>query len=261
MDRQSIVSQLAGLPVADVRFFDSIGSTNEEALHWAAAGAADGSLVVANTQTQGRGRFGRRWITMPDAALALSLILHPTPAEMQQFGLLSPLGALAVCDAIEQTAGLQPMIKWPNDVLINRRKVAGLLVEAAWLGETLQGVIIGIGLNVAPQAVPPADMLLFPATSLIDEGGPALERTVLLRAILQALFGWRARLAEPQFWETWNRRLAFRGEWVEVREAGNQPPLTGIVAGIDAGGALLLKLVDGQSTRVEVGDVHLRPAA
>lgn len=258
MDAQSLAELLAGLPIRRWRYFDHIGSTNDEALRWVAAGAEDGCLVVADHQTQGRGRFQRRWVTRPGRALAFSLILQPTQAEMSSLGFFSPLGALAISQALEDRLGLAPQIKWPNDVLLERRKVAGILVEAAWLGEQLQGLVIGIGVNIAPDSVPPAGELLFPATSVEEAARRPVAREALFRAILQALFAWRAQMRREEFRHAWEQRLAFQDEWVRIEAAGGAP-ITGQVAGIDAAGSLLLKNVTGKTVAVAVGDVHLRP--
>ncbi|MEN4100610.1 MAG: biotin--[acetyl-CoA-carboxylase] ligase, partial [Anaerolineaceae bacterium] len=121
------MDHLAGLPVSELRYFDSIGSTNDEALRWAEQGAPDAALVVADTQTAGRGRMDRRWVTRPGVALAFSLALRPTPVEASALGLFSPLGALAVAAALRENYGLLAEVKWPNDVLLERRKCCGIL--------------------------------------------------------------------------------------------------------------------------------------
>lgn len=267
MDVGQLKAVLAGLSVPQVRYYDVIGSTNDEAIAWAAAGAEDGCLVVADQQTQGRGRLGRRWVTHPGAALAFSLVMRPTPGEIESLGFFSPLGALAICQALEERLGLKPQIKWPNDVLLERRKAAGILVEAAWSGQQLQGIVVGIGLNIKPEAVPPADQLLFPAISVEEaaslQGSPRnIARWDLLRSILQALFFWRGRLSQEGFRQAWEERLAFRQEWVRIETASGQPgstAITGQIIGIDASGNLLLMNAAGQITPVAVGDVHLRP--
>jgi BirA family biotin operon repressor/biotin-[acetyl-CoA-carboxylase] ligase len=258
MDGQSLRISLSGLPVPDIRYFDSAGSTNDEALAWVAEGADDGCLVVADQQTRGRGRFRRQWITRAGAALAFSLILRPTSAELHRAGFFSPLGAIAICQALEVDPALMPSIKWPNDVLLLRKKVAGILVEASWVGDRPQAVVIGIGINIAAEAVPPASELLFPATSVEEAAGKPVDREALLRAILQALFTWRKQMRSEAFLQAWEARLAFRGEWVQIENSG-QAPMTGQVMGIDPGGNLLLRNQAGETTTIAVGDLHLRP--
>lgn len=258
MDVTSLTSLLAGLPVTQIRYFDTIGSTNDEALDWVQAGAQDGCLVVANQQTHGRGRLNRRWITHPGAALAFSLVLQPTQEEIDRAGFFSPLGALAICQALEGLPGLRPQIKWPNDVLLLERKVAGILVETSWLENRLQGMIIGIGVNIKPEAVPPAGDLLFPASSVEDVAGKAVDRAVLLREIVRALFVWRSKIHTEEFRQAWDQRLAFRGQWVYI-EGMNETSITGQVFGVDDLGCLLLRSAAGETIPVTVGDVHLRP--
>lgn len=257
MDVDTLRDRLNDLPIPQIRAFDIIGSTNDESLAWAAQGAEDGCLVVADQQTQGRGRFRRRWVTIPGAALAFSLILRPTPAELPHIGFFSPLGALAISQALEATCGLEALIKWPNDVLLQRRKAAGILVEAAWMGDQAQAVVIGIGVNVAPEAVPPADELLFPAISVAEAAGKPVDRVELLRNILQSLFVWRSRLGSPSFRQAWEDRLAFRGEWVQIDGSGAEA-VTGQIIGLDDTGNLLLRNAAEETIAVAVGDVHLR---
>jgi BirA family transcriptional regulator, biotin operon repressor / biotin---[acetyl-CoA-carboxylase] ligase len=257
MDVVILTSLFTGLPVPQIRCFDSIGSTNDEALAWITAGANDGCLVAAEQQTLGRGRLNRRWITRPGAALAFSVILLPAPEEIEHLGFFSPLGALAISQALENLHGLAPLIKWPNDVLLEGHKVAGILLEVAWLGDQIQGMVIGIGLNVTAAAVPPANELLFPATSVEEAAGHSIDRLVLLREIVRCLFEWRSKLMKPEFHQAWEQRLAFKDQWVRI-EGTHQQPIIGQVLGIDRSGELLLRGSAGDTIKVTVGDVHLR---
>jgi len=257
MDVGTLTSLFTGLPVPQFRYFDTIGSTNDEALAWVAAGAQDGCLVAADQQTLGRGRLNRRWITHPGAALAFSLILLPKAEEIERMGMFSPLGALAICQALENMLGLASQIKWPNDVLLQGRKVAGILLEAAWLGDELQGIVIGIGVNVTAAAVPPQNELLFPAISVEEAAERPVERIALLKEILQSMFELRSKLIEPAFGQAWEQHLAFKGQWVRIEGTDNQP-ITGQVLGIDPAGGLLLRSSAGKQFTVTVGDVHLR---
>ena len=258
MNERSLREALRGLPVPDIRYFDVIGSTNDHALAWAANGARDGSLVVADVQTAGRGRSGRRWITIPGGGLAFSLIILPTAKEQQYFSFFSPLGALGISQALIEGYQLPAMIKYPNDILLNRRKTAGILVEASWLGDKPQCVIIGIGLNVAPISVPPQEQLLFPATCIETVLGQPVDRWQLLAKIIRGITYWRARLDSAEFVQTWHDRLAFKGEMVTVQPDHQKPALYGKIIGIDQNGSLLLQSKNGIQT-VIIGDVLLRP--
>jgi BirA family transcriptional regulator, biotin operon repressor / biotin---[acetyl-CoA-carboxylase] ligase len=259
MFTQPLLEQaLKDTPVPAFRFFPSIGSTNEEALAWASTGAADFSLVLAEEQTRGRGRFNRRWHTLPGTALALSLILRPTPAETANLVLFSPLCGLAVADAVQSQTGLQPLVKWPNDVLVNRKKVCGILVESTWTGGQAGAVVLGIGLNTSRGSVPPSDEQRFPASSLEEELGSPVDRLRMLVALLNALHAWRPRLGSPEFFHAWQTKLAFVGETVRI-EQSEKSSIIGIEKGINAEGHIVLVTDSGEEVSFEIGDVHLRP--
>jgi BirA family transcriptional regulator, biotin operon repressor / biotin---[acetyl-CoA-carboxylase] ligase len=258
MDEQTLRSGLAELPLPAIQYFDNLPSTNDLALAWADQGAEDFSLVAANSQSAGRGRLNRHWVTRAGAALAFSLVLRPSLHETDHLALFSPLAGLAVSLALEKLFNLRPIIKWPNDVLLSRKKVAGILAEATWAGQTASGVILGIGINVASSSVPPAHELLFPAISVEQEMGHAVDRLPLLRAVLEELLAWRPSMGSAEFFEAWESRLAFRGEWVEASQSGNKP-LIGQVVRIDRDGNLILQDATGKEISITAGDIHLRP--
>ena len=257
MTEDELRLRLRELPLAGLRWYPSVDSTNTAALEWAARGALDGSLVVADQQSAGRGRLGRKWVTNPGAALAFSLILRPTSREREHMGLFSPLGAMGVTDAL-RGLGLTPQIKWPNDVLLQRLKVCGILVETVWLGQELDSLVMGIGVNVAPSSVPPPGELLFPAVCIENVLGKPVERTALLGEILRSIFAWRVSLGLPEFLDAWQSNLAFTGERVSVLQ-GEEKPLDGVLLGIEAQGGLRIRSQDGDEITVMVGDVSLRP--
>lgn len=259
MNKRQLVKYLSSLPLGALRFYDRTGSTNDEALAWTLRGAPDFSLVVADEQTRGRGRMGRVWFTPPGAALAMSLILHPSESERAHPARTTGLLALSLSDSL-RSLGLHPQIKWPNDVLINGRKVAGILVEATWTGETLEALVLGMGVNVLATSVPPADQLLFPATSLETELGQPVERVELLRSILVSVLHWRPKLGTDDFLDTWNASLAFRGQQVRVVDS-SEGSVLGELIGLKPDGSLQLRDERGRSVTVPFGEVHLRPAA
>ena len=257
MNQTELRKALSKLSLGDVRYFDSIGSTNNEALAWATRGAKDLSLVIADEQTAGRGRLDRKWFTPKGTALAFSLILHPTEEEKPYLTRIVGLAALAVADSL-RTRGLVSQIKWPNDVLLNGRKVAGILVESVWSGEEVDCVVIGIGLNVLKDAVPSDQLLLFPATSLEEALGPAVEREEILHDILAGVVAIRPHLRSDSFIASWEKALAFRGEQVQA-EQGDGSLITGKLLGLESDGSLRLSHEQNKSITVRFGDVRLRP--
>ena len=257
MNQNELKKTLSKLPLGDVKYFDSIGSTNTEALAWATNEAKDLSLVIADEQTAGRGRLDRKWFTPKGTALAFSLILRPTAQETPHFTRMVGLAALAIADML-RTRGLVAQVKWPNDVLLNGRKVAGILVESVWSGEEVDCLVIGIGINVLKRAVPPADLLQFPATSLEESLGPAIEREEILHDVLAGIIALRPHMGSDSFLTLWERALAFRGEQVQVEE-GNGNGVTGKLLGLESDGSLRLSDDQGNSVTVRFGDVRLRP--
>ena len=252
-----LLNALAALPLAEVRFFKSIDSTNSHCLNWASEGAVDLSLAIADHQSAGRGRADRKWVTNPGAALAFSLVLRPRERELSYLSFFSPLGALAIRAALVRLYDLAPEIKWPNDVLVSRKKLAGILVENAWEGTTLKAVVIGIGINITPAALPQASNVLFPATCVEDEAGSPVVRWELLAEILAQMIKIRDSLGSREFFDEWSAHLAFKGERVCI--SGNlEPDLIGRLTGIDRDGDLLIETDDNECEKVKVGDVRLR---
>ena len=272
MDLESIVRVLIGLPIGPIRYYQQIGSTNSEAASWADRGAPNLALVIADEQTAGRGRYGRKWYTPPCSALAFSLILRfsnqyaagrvKTTAFPENITRLTALGSLAVCQALRTKIDLPAQIKWPNDVLIKRRKVAGILAEAQWQGDLLNGVILGIGINVTPESVPHGEEIVFPATCVQSELGRPTSRLELLRTVLECLLKWQTRWTRPEFLHTWEELLAFRGEWVNIiteSDSNERGTHLGQVLGLDNQGSLRLLDRAGQEFRLCMGEIRLRP--
>ncbi|MEN4010527.1 MAG: biotin--[acetyl-CoA-carboxylase] ligase [Chloroflexota bacterium] len=258
MSESRIRAALNHLPIPALRYLDKTGSTNDDALQWAARGAPHLALVAADRQTAGRGRLGRSWQTLPGAALAFSLVLRPAAPARDWLALYSPLGALAVSLALENGWHLAPQIKWPNDVLLGGRKVCGVLAEAAWQGDRLQAVVLGIGINVAPSAVPPESLLIFPATCVEAYSGSPLDRWQLLARVLEQLLARLGDVGSPAFLRDWQDRLAYLGQPIRLEDSTGKV-VTGKLAGVTSQGQLRVQLADASEACFSAGDVRLRP--
>ena len=221
---------MIGTPRVHHRLTDS---TNERAKLLAEGGTPHGTLVTADEQEAGRGRQGRQWTAAPGSAVLMSLVLR----EFDEF--LPLTAAVALCEALPAEAA----VKWPNDVWIDRRKVAGILVE----GRPQEGwAVLGIGLNVSTTEFPPE--LAGIATSLLLSGIDTTPDQVLAD-VLRSLSEWLGAPPDAVL-SAWRSRDALRGE--RVRWAGGE----GIAAGIDDSGALLVETGNGPVT-LDAGEVHL----
>ncbi len=264
MDQQSIESALADLHLPALRYFDRLDSTNAEAWRWFEAGGPDRALVVADEQTAGRGRAGSHWVTAPGSALAFSLLLLAPPMDPQRLPRLAGWGAVALVSALEAKFALPARVKWPNDVLVDGRKVGGVLVEARWSGERLEAAVVGIGINIAPESVSEANLpsagLNYPATCIEAATGYPVDRLELMQAVLhELLVTWLPRISLPEFMQAWEARLAFLDQWVELSTTG-QLGMAGRLVGLTEDGALKLIDTSGKLVSVAVGELHLRPA-
>jgi BirA family transcriptional regulator, biotin operon repressor / biotin---[acetyl-CoA-carboxylase] ligase len=234
-------------------YFPVVDSTNDLALAWAGEDAPDWALVVADAQTAGRGRGERRWVTEPGCALALSLVLRPSPVEAQFAPRLTALAALGLIQALSEW-GLAAQLKWPNDILLGGKKVAGVLVELEWASDQVKSAVIGMGVNVSPGAIPEGTALRYPATAVESELGATVDRWALLAATLAAIRDYRNILTSKAFVEAWNGQLALRGTWVRVRIADKEPQQMKVL-GVEADGQLALEQADGQVISTATGEI------
>ena len=235
---------------------DSTGSTNDHARELALRGAPHGTVVVAEQQTAGRGRQGRTWSAPPGRALTLSAIVRLPGAALEQLPLAV---AVAVCEACEGVAAVTCRIKWPNDVWIENRKAAGVLIEA----RPLDGwAVIGIGLNVDTEPGEFPSELRDTAASLRSATGRRVDREDALDALLARLAAWLPRLEdEGAVAGAFRARDALQGERIAWTTAGERQ--AGEARGIDDDGALVVFTDAGERVRLDAGEVHLdrEPAA
>jgi BirA family biotin operon repressor/biotin-[acetyl-CoA-carboxylase] ligase len=246
----------AGRLADELHFYPSLGSTNDRAKELAQGGAQEGTLVVADEQTAGRGRAGRTWFSPPGAGLAFSVVLRPAASSPEEIGVWTALGALATRAALVRL-GTSPSIKWPNDVLLERGKVAGVLAEAVWEDDTVTSVVIGIGVNVRPESVPGPKTLDYPAVCVDSVVGRRVDRAELLADILGSLSRWHSRFRLDDVLSAWESALAFRGQVVHVEGGGRA--WQGRLSGLGPRGELRLRLENGDSLLLPGEAMHLRP--
>jgi len=273
---------LVGHPfVTDFLYRPRLGSTNDLAKERASAGVSEGFLVIADEQTAGRGRMGRHWWAPAGSALLTSLLFRPVtppwPGQTAASGLhLAPqlvmLCALAAADAVTELVGLHVDLKWPNDLLVRSRKLAGLLSEAIFEGDRLAAVVVGVGLNVNAD-LSNAPPFIASATSLRLELGHPVDRLPLLLAYLDGVACRYAQLKRGTGpYAEWARRLVTLGQHVTAHLGEQALPgkdgsvdtaprcLSGIAQGVDVDGALLLRADDGTLHRLLAADVSLHPS-
>jgi BirA family transcriptional regulator, biotin operon repressor / biotin---[acetyl-CoA-carboxylase] ligase len=254
-------------------YFDTIGSTNDEA---AASGArlqpsdrrspegsrdtsqSEGLVVVADQQTAGRGRRGHTWFSPPGSGLYVSVVLAPAaarPDPARATTILTLAAGVALAEGVEHATGLRVDLKWPNDLLVSRRKLGGILAESSGTGGPSDTVVVGYGINVLASAFPPE--LRDRATSLESELGRSVDRHHLLAETLAALSRRYEDLLAGRFdaiLDAW-RRLAPGASGARVTWSTNAGASTGVTAGIDDQGALLVRIGD-RVERIVSGEVR-----
>jgi BirA family biotin operon repressor/biotin-[acetyl-CoA-carboxylase] ligase len=257
MNQESLEYIKEQLQLGWVRYEETVPSTNDLAADWIAEGAPHYSLVAANHQTKGRGRDGRKWFTPPNSALAFSLILR-IDKQIEGIQRFSGLGALAVCQALQQNYQQDAQIKWPNDVLLKGKKVSGVLPEALWIGNELEAMILGIGINLTAAAYPKDTLLLYPAISVEEVVGKPIQDDQFLLAVLANLKIWFERIGTPEFITTWEDNLAFRGEEVEIVQ-GEEQRAGGRLVGLESSGRIIIETKDQGRVSFAASEIHLRP--
>jgi len=229
-----------------VHHYDSVDSTQRVAADLVADGATDRTAVVANRQTAGYGRKGGAWRDPPGASLLVTLILRPGNAG--QMAHLAMVAALAAVDAIADVGAVHAAIKWPNDILLDERKVAGILGDATWRGGRLDAVRIGIGVNIGGSREDFARRSLPDATSINAETGRDVGRDTLLAALLghfTALRGQLARDETPQIVDAWRQSLVTIGRSVVIGLHDDRI-IRGTAEGVTDDGNLIVVADDGR---------------
>ncbi|MBI2328862.1 MAG: biotin--[acetyl-CoA-carboxylase] ligase [Chloroflexi bacterium] len=235
-----------------VIYYPSLTSTMAVARREAQQGAAEGTVIVADEQTAGKGRLKRAWLS-PGGNVALSLILYPALANLPS---LIMLASLAVVHSIEAVTGLKSQVKWPNDVLINGRKVSGILIENDVQANTVNYTIIGIGININLRLADFPEILPV-ATSLGAELGRDVSRLSVIRCLLVEIERLYLVLSVGgSVYEEWRDSLVTLGK--RVRATTGETIYEGVAESVDRDGSLRLRGWDGSLTRIVAGDVTLR---
>ena len=252
LDISALRSLRSGVVGAAIHHLSVAASTMDEARALAESGAGDGTVVVAERQTRGRGRFDRSWVSDGGRDLAFSVILRPAAEMLRSVNMAA---TMAVQDVASELTDRPAAIKWPNDVLMSGRKLSGILVESvASRGGGLEFAVVGIGLNVnlRPGDHPEISAI---ATSLSQQAGRCLDRTDVLLRVLRRLDGSYARVrAGADLSESWAPRIETIGKKVEVRWQDRS--VSGIARGVDGEGNLLLETEAGLETIV-AGEVTI----
>jgi BirA family biotin operon repressor/biotin-[acetyl-CoA-carboxylase] ligase len=242
----------------DVRWFSELGSTNTWLLEAAESGVPEGTVVVADRQSAGRGRLGRRWESAPGSGLLTSLLFRPRLEAHDLFS-VAALGTLAARDAIDVTAGVEAGVKWPNDLVVDGAKVAGVLSETRGVGTAELAVVVGIGINVR-WPMPGRDATEFNATCLDAVAGRRVDREGLLEALLEAVEARRPMLDDAR------GRVALIGELESrtvtigrpVRVELGEESFSGTAVSLDEMGHLVVDTDAGRRVVSAADVVHLR---
>jgi BirA family biotin operon repressor/biotin-[acetyl-CoA-carboxylase] ligase len=241
-----------------IHYFQTLDSTNSKAYELALNGAEEGEVIIAESQEKGKGRLGRQWFSPPCLNIYVSLILRPK-IPPHQASLVTLMAAVATADAIGNFTGLIPLIKWPNDILLRGRKVAGLLNEIHSEVDQIHFVILGIGINLNVDARMFSKEIRKVATSLKIETGLAVSRKAFLRSLFLELERWYAMFSEEGsdvVLKAWRDRAHIEGKQVKVTSFGET--LAGRAIDVDSDGALLLETEGGTRKRVVAGDIEYK---
>jgi BirA family biotin operon repressor/biotin-[acetyl-CoA-carboxylase] ligase len=239
----------------DIVSLGIVDSTNSFAMELAEKGASHGTVVIADSQTKGRGRMGRTWISPSGDNIYMSVILTP-PMGLKEGTLLTILAGVACCSALRNTTGLPVEIKWPNDLMVSHRKLGGILTEIKSGAGKLSYAVMGIGINVNTKLedFPPEVRKI--ATSIRNEKGKTESRTFLMAEVLNELDCWYRVLAQKgkdALLDEWRRLTSMMGKPVQVTMG--EELINGLAHDIDEEGMLIVRLPSGAFRRISFGDL------
>jgi len=240
--------------VKEIIYHDTIDSTNSFAFKLAVGGKPEGTCVVAEAQKTGKGRLNRVWFSPPGENLYLSVILKP-PVHPARVYPITFLSSLAVYDTIKRVTGIIPTLKWPNDVLINGKKVCGTLLEISTEADMVRFIVVGIGFNINMKEKEIDEPIKNKATSLHIETEKTYERASVCGILLSNLDKYYSifrKNGEQEICSIWEKTAQTKGKYLEINQMGEV--YKGISEGIDTSGAMLLN-IDGEVKRIIAGDV------
>jgi len=234
-------------------YHERLPSTQDAARQEAEGGALEGTTILADQQTAGRGRLGRQWVSPPGANLYFSVVLRPAAEHLRTLGMIWPM---AICQAVGEVTGLPARVKWPNDVLVGPRKLAGVLIDSEFSGDQVDYAIAGIGLNVNLDMSANEEIRDI-ATSISAELGREVAREEVMAALLhrfEQLYE-AARRGQPVHLG-WKAHLDILGRPIRVRSGEGVEQ--GIAEDVEPDGTLILRRPDGSHVRIEAGEVTLK---
>lgn len=256
MNREGLAGLATQYMGQNLEYYEEIDSTNIRAKAWAREGAKEGSIVIADYQNMGKGRLGRVWLSPKGTGIWMSLILRPKllPREISQITLVA---GLSMCQATQAITGLEAKIKWPNDIVVNKKKVCGILTEMRVVENKIDYVVVGIGVNVNNQTF---DETIPYATSLAIEGKNTYQRELIIKRF--------AEIFERQY-ELYNEDgnlkkilKEYRANCItlnkEVRILNEQEEYIAYIEDIDEDGSLIVKKQDGRYETIFSGEVSVR---
>lgn len=242
----------------EIIIYDTVTSTNSVLRSMAAEGAAEGTAVIATRQTGGRGRLGRSFFSPADTGIYMSILLRPALAASES-ALITAAAAVAVCDAVQKAGGPAPEIKWVNDILVDGKKVCGILTEASFNMESglLDYAVLGIGINVYPPDTGFPEDISSVAGALFQKRRGGI-KNMLVAAIIESFFGYYGSLGSRSFLEAYRRRCRLPGRRITVLKGGKEIPA--LALSIDDDCRLKVRYDDGSEELLFSGEISVRPA-
>ncbi len=250
---EDIKSRIKGIIGREIYFYDKVGSTNTIAAGLAEKGAAEGVVVLADSQEKGKGRLGRTWVSPPGVNIYMSIITRPAIGP-KHVTLLTIIAAVGCTIALRRITGINVTIKWPNDLMVSDKKIGGILTELKTDPHHIIFTIMGIGINVNIDAFP--DDVKKIATSVKNEIGILFPRVVIITEVLNEIDNWYRILHEKgrkTLLSEWQKLTSTLGK--EVKVIVGKETFTGLAEGIDNEGMLILRLPTGERKRISSGDL------